>query len=178
MKLIPIYYGLLCLFFMTFTGAERDHVADAIQIDERLLYGKWKLTDTRGYGDLTGDISGTFLFTGEESDATLTFPTGVLAGGVFRDGGLYGTMTYEPGDLGLPEGSYVWDNLLPNGAWTLTGEYLYIEGGIYGDFDGLIDELTEDTFILTGRSAHMQLISNPGGNKATVDGVFTFTFVK
>ncbi len=178
MKRISHCLCLLCLVFFTFAFTEDDDVADDTEIDVSLLYGKWKLKDARGYGTFSGDISGTFLFTGEESDATLTFPSGVLEGGAFRDGGLYGTMTYVPADLGLPEGTRGWDNMLPTGAWTLTGEYLYFEGGIYGDFDGLIDELTEDTFILTGHSTNVQLLSNPGSNRAILDGLYTFTFVK
>jgi hypothetical protein len=179
MKRIPLYYFLLCTLLLSFACNEDDDVTeDDSQFDVSLLYGEWKLVEARGIGDITGDLSGTFLFTGEESDATLRFPTGVLAGGAFRDGAVTGTMTYDPGNLNLPEGTRDWDNMLPTGAWTLTGDYLYFTDGIYGDFDGLIDELTEDTFILTGRRSNITLISNPGGNNAVLDGVYTFTFEK
>ena len=86
-------------------------------------------------------------------------------------------MTYDP-NLGFPEDTRIWDNMLPNGAWTLTGEYLYFWDRVFEDFDGLIDELTEDTFILTGRRDYIMVLSNPEGNLATLDGVYTFTFVK
>lgn len=179
MKGNSLCHCMLCLLFMTVACMPEDNVGDDNQIDESLLYGTWRLTDARGYGTITGDISGSFQFIGVASDATLEFPPGVLAGGAFRNGAVRGAMIYEPSDLGLPQDTLDWDNMLPIGAWTLTiGDYLYFEGGIYGDFDGVIDELTEHTFILTGRNANIQLLSNPGGNKATLDGLYTFTFVK
>ncbi len=184
MTRIAFYCSLLCTLFLSLACTEEDDGTDDTQIDESLLYGKWKLTEARGIGDYTsrggtaGNVSGTFGFIGEESDATIEFPTGALAGGVFRDGAVKGAMTFDPGNLGLPEDIRLWDSMLPNGAWTLTGDYLYVTGGVNGDFDGLIDELTEDTLILTGRTDNITVIGNPGGNIATLDGIYTFTFVK
>lgn len=185
MTRIAYYCYLLCALLVSMgCTEEEDDGADDTQVDESLLYGKWILTEARGIGNFTstggtaGNVTGSFGFTGVESVASLEFPTGALAGGAFRDGGVSGIMTYDPGDLGFSEETLLWDGMLPNGAWTLTGEYLYFSGGPLGDFDGLIDELTEDTFILTGRRDNIMVVGNPGGNLATLDGVYTFTFVK
>lgn len=166
-------------------NTEEEHVPPS-RFDESLLSGKWILTEARGIGNFTsvgdaGNLSGSFLFIGSESDATLKFPTGVLAGGAFRDGAVTGTMTYDPGDLGFREDTLAWDGMLPNGAWTLKGEYLYFSDRIYGDFDGFIDELTEEKFVLTGRRSNIVVIGHSvskGTNEATLDGVYTFTFTR
>ena len=184
MKRIIQYCYLFCILFVGFACAEEDDGADDNQIDESLLYGEWTLTEARGFGDFTstggtaGNVTGTFSFIGLDSEATLEFPTGPLAGGVYSDGAILGRMNYDPGNLGLSEDVLAWDVLLPNGRWTLTGANINVSGGPRGDFDGYIDELTEDTFILTGRGPTIGVVGVPGGNIATLDGIFTFTFEK
>ncbi len=185
MKRLINYGYILCAFMICCACNPEEDDVPPPQIDESLLSGKWMLTEARGLGNFTstggtaGNITGSFLFIGVESVASLEFPTGVLAGAVYRDGAVAGTMIYEPGNLGFSEDTLLWDGMLPNGAWTLTGANFHVSGGPdIGDFDGVIDELTENTFILTGHTANITVIGNPGGNIATLDGVYTFTFTR
>jgi hypothetical protein len=172
----------ICLLCSAFTDREEDPAPE-----EGLLTGRWILQEVHGGGNWTstggsGNRGGGFAFFSVDStDAWLEFnpypdtPPHAVDGGV-----LYGDMIYDPDPSDFSTYGKVYDaGIMPSGLYVRTGDRIVFTN-FFREAEWLIDELTEETFVLTTRFIFEWDKSNRGktSDRITTDGLYTFYYIR
>ena len=152
-----------------------------------LLTGRWILQEVHGGGNWTstggsGNLSGSFAyFSVDSTDAWLDFnpypdtPPHAVDGGF-----LYGDIICDPDENDFSTYGRVYDNgFMPSGTYVRTGDRIVFTN-FFREAEGLIDELTEETFVVTTRIISEELKSHRGkpSDRITLDGLYTFYYTR